>query len=291
MKGVHMHRATLFGFLLLAAGSGGCIDMYEATGTCTYCENGKKKVVPIATPTGTQFCTNENAELELDRTCQELNPDGVVTNVAVGKVSVLDVGQCGDDRQPANVVTQTGRALNPWLAALQPRPVAEVIIPLEEESCEVDNPANAFTVTVYNEYRPYNSCPDAKEMRIAYNRYLGEGLSEPVIRAIQVSFGGSHTFTVTDAAVLPQDAGKARVSVYAQLYDTSAFPDCGLRNDFLGAGYKLADNAELIIHEHPETGGFIPTINPAANSLALPAKSVTQELAPIPDPRFSSRQH
>jgi hypothetical protein len=139
-EGRIMPRAVLLPFLLLAASCGGCIEMYEATGTCTYCENGKKKVVPIATPTGTQYCTNENAELELDRTCQELNPDGVVTNVTVGRVSVLDVGQCGDDRQPAGLAAQTGFVLNPWLAALQTQPVAEADVPLTEESCSIGEP-------------------------------------------------------------------------------------------------------------------------------------------------------
>jgi hypothetical protein len=277
--------------LLLLPGYLGCIDVYDGFGTCTYCKDGQKKTATVEVYGA---CTKGDAQLALETACKALGEGGVVDPSSITKEEALDQGQC-DSSSKSPLTPDTARSLNGLIDSFRPRPAApqKVTTTDDGEFCEVPDETVSFTVTVFNEYRPYNTCPDAKEMQVRYNRYLSDDETETVILSASVPFGGSHEFTVDDCVI--EDSGfwegKGVAAVLAQAYDASGFPDCTvipIEDGAFQASYGLLDNQQLTIHEHPETGGLIHTITgPDARVNRTAAKAKPVELKPIPDPKFT----
>lgn len=270
-----MRLLSLASALLLAVLGTGCEYQYTATVKCKL-------------PSGCSYstgagCTSEDALIEARNACAGTPGTTVKTDSYLVFVGTCDPNRKTDALQP---IAETGTILRDRYRLLTEVGQAAA----DEPDCGGGETVD-FKVTVYNEYRPYNTCPDAKEMRIAYSRWITETETEPVVRSIQVPFGGSHEFTVNGCAVRPQDNGKGRVAVYAQLYDASGFPECTVipvDEGATGASYLLADGQQLTIHEHPETGGFIPTISNGREAVP-PVATVSFKLQPIPDPMFAGR--
>lgn len=266
------------GFLVAVAASSGCSFEYVATVTCETCSG--------PTPSVGRDCDSASAIEEAIRNC--LNAKGKVVGTPTVDSRLGTV--CNGNRLPPELAPAR-ETLALFQKAYDAVFRSDEIAAADDDPLECTQDRISFKVMVHNDYRPFNMCPDAKEMRIAYTKFLSEGQSEPVTLAAQVPFGGSHEFTVNDGFSRPQDGGKVRVAVSAQTYDASNFPECTLFDGFTGASYMLSEGEQLIIHEHPETGGFIHTINSSGLRVRLAATKVMEvELKPIPDPKFTSRK-
>lgn len=266
------------GFLVAVAAGSGCSFEYIATVNCETCRGMESVVV--------SDCSSESAINQAKAGCEILNGKVVGTPTVESRLGfVCSIARLPHELEP---VRETFALFHKAYDAVFG---ADEIAAADDDPLECTQDRISFKVMVHNDYRPFNVCPDAKEMRIAYTRFLSEGQSEPVTLAAQVPFGGSHEFTVSDGFSRPQDGGKVRVAVSAQLYDASNFPECTLLDGFTGASYMLSEGEQLIIHEHPETGGLIHTINSSGLRVRLAATKVMEvELKPIPDPKFTSRK-
>jgi hypothetical protein len=269
-----MRLLSLASALLFAVFATGCEYQYTAT---VECKTGQS--CGFSSGAG---CTKDDALIAAKNACNGTPGRTTKESSYLVLVGTCDPNRTAEELQP---IAETGTILRERYQLLTQGSQAAAEVP------DCGGGIVGFKVTVHNEYRPYNTCPDAKEMRIAYSRYISDTESTPVVRSIMVPFGGSHEFTVSDCAVRPQDNGKGRVAVYSQLYDASGFPDCTVipvDEGATGASYMLANGQQLTINEHPETGGFIPTISDQDASSAPSAEKTTKApLKPIPDPKFT----
>lgn len=272
-----------FGFAcvgLIVFAATGCGFQYEATVECRDCLG-----MPITSGTGIG-CSRAEAISAAEANCRSNggtpDPNPVVT-------SIFGFNTCGLQRSPAEA------AALPDLVQY-----AQKQLGLAEEApgaAATTCPAQkiTFKVIVHNEYRPYNTCPNAKEVRVSYEKFVSPGVKETVTISKQVAFGGQQEFTCTDSIVQDEVNGLATVAVAAQAYagninECTLFP---MEQGQIGQSFikKLANGGQLVIHEHPETGGFISTItNPGSRAKTGAEAAGVTDLQPIPDPKFSARK-
>lgn len=154
-----------------------------------------------------------------------------------------------------------------------------------------------FTVIARNQNQDEQApCDDAREVRVVYEKYISETAgSEEVTLSAVIPFGGSHTFTCTDASA-DEDGNAQYFYVIYQLFDfvpnvvcePVPFEEGGMSRGFSNA---LRQGGTLDITFLPVGSGntFAYTITNPPGPMATLSSSTTT-ITPIPDPMFTARK-
>ena len=274
-----MRTVALPVLIVITAAMTGCEFQYEATIACT-----SGNTCTYSTGTG---CTKDDAVIDARNKCNG-TPGGTVTEDSY----LVPVGTCGlgSSNRGWAPLPQTARFLQASLSQAfgEPRPEAE------EPDC--GSPGVTFTVIARNNNQDDDApCDDSREVRVVYEKYVGEfEAPEEVTLSAVIPAGGSHTFTVTDA--YPAEDGSALYFyVIYQLYnfipgevcEPIPFEEGGMSRGFSN---ELREGGTLDITYLPPGSGstFEYTISNPATTTAADARSHEDgPLQPIPDPNFA----
>ncbi len=300
----------LVGSLGFAASSAGCVEMYTASGTCTYCEGEEKRSESVFTPAGTNYCSHGQANVALQEVCRQKNEYGTIYNSPINyqAFDTFDFGQCnGTQRAPISLTPDAARLLNGLLGFSHKPPAApQSVVVYEGEVCEIP-PAITFQITARNQRQePEYPCRDVRIVRVGYSKWNSvTKTTEDVTLEANVLFGSSHTFTCTDAyarsaAGVPDPQGVADfVYVLFQGFSEQAGSKCtpiplnqGGMSKSLNGLIKNGGTVDISLLGPGAGNTFSFTItnpDPSVAAQGMTSKHGTPVLTPIPDPKFAAR--
>lgn len=258
---------------------GNCVPAYTATGTCTAC-TGAKFPVESFTPR----CTQEAAIADLQIQCGER---GVIDNVEYDTRKIL-ASQC-DDSPTLKPVRDTAAILHDTYKTVSGNQTSKVNSADDPPVCP--KPPIDFKVIVYNDYRPLDSCPQVREMRVSYTKFIDANQSQVVTQSANVAFGASHEFSCTDAVVVFPNPNTMGLAFSFQAYGgtTEQCTVIPFAQGQFGLGVRpseLSDGCTVEARQHPANGAILTTITPGGQARSETV-AVVKKLKPIPDPLFS----
>jgi hypothetical protein len=259
-----------------------CIVTHKARGKCLQCDG-----LDFEVETSNATCTTEQALNALKARCGDRSPLDP-SSVTYISEPVIDIGQCNGSKELQPLRETVELFQSAYKTVVRTAPVAETV---PGPICPV-----TFTVIARNQNQdPDAPCDDAREVRVVYEKYVSgtPGPVEVTLSAV-VPFGGSHTFTCTDA--YPSEDGSASYFyVIYQLYnfvpnevcEPVPFEDGGMSRGF---SQELRNRGTLDITYLPVGSGrtFDYTIdNPPIGPFTAAPADQTVRLQPIPDPKFT----